>query len=226
MVAAFFVSLMAAAASAAKVPGLLLLSGESGLLTFSGSSAAQTELQSAAGTFVGEGMKLSGTLATDDEGTYIGDFENIKNKRNESCQTAGDAAGTVLISSNKARAVHDVSSTTGNGLLLEIQELEVICAGAEKVHLKGTMISLFEGVGTKEGNDFKAFAGSLYCKNMSGGEPLVEKFWGLSGVEEKAKLEANFGSGFKKACKLVGTIAAGTKVELITNKMAELMEVG
>lgn len=223
-------SVLAASASAAKVPGFLLLAGESGTLVFNSTpkdelvggieqNKIKTELQSAVGLLTAEGLLVKITLNSDDEGTFEELQLLVKTKAAVACSTPGDAAGEVLVS-GKVRLVHDITSASGNGILFEPGEVTVTCA-AEKVHVKGTVLGLIKGTGTKEGEDFKQWLLDVLCKNTSGGEPLEEKFWGLSGVEEKAKLEANFGTGFKKACKLVFS-----EVELNSNKMTELMEVG
>jgi hypothetical protein len=87
--------------------------------------------------------------------------------------------------------------------------------------VKGTALGLFKGEGTLEGADFTHWLGDLLCKNTSGGEPLEEKYWDLTGVQKTALLLGNFGTGFKKSCELIVS-----EVLLDSHKMAEIMEVG
>jgi len=229
-------SVVAASASAAKVPGFLLLPEETSILTFESTpkdeikggveqNKVKSELQNTAGKLTGEGVLLKLTLnsGSDDEGTFEALFLLVVNKKGEACATENEkAAGEVLLA-GKARMVHDINATSGNGVLFEPNEVVITC-GAEKIHVKGTSLSLVKGTGTKEGEDFKKWLGDLLCKNATGekiGEPLDENFWGLAGTEEKALLLSNFGTGFKKSCELIFS-----EVELNSNKMAELMEVG
>ena len=216
----FVSSAVTATASAAKVPGLLLLSPETFPLTFTTFlNSNKTELQSVAGALRGEGVSLTLSFTSDNEGTFTAEFRSVRNKALIPCTTLGDSASLLL--SGKMRLVHDISAVSGNGLLFEPNEAIISC-GTEVVHVKGTMLGLIGPLNfiTEDDEDIEWIANSL-CKSGSGGEPLEQKFWGLAGVEEKAKLEANFGTGYKKACILVESY-----LELKSNKMAELMEVG
>ncbi len=233
-VAALGCSIVAASASAVKVPGFLLLPTEPTPLTFESlpkdeikegvdQNKIKSELQSTAGILTGEGVLLKITLnaSSDDEGTFEALFLHVK-KGTTPCSGEGEKnAGEVLLAGG-VKTVHDITETTGNGLLFEPAEITIACE-LLKIHVKGTSLALFKGEGTQEGNDFKQWLGDLLCKNASGekiGEPLEEKFWGLSGAGT-ALLLSNFGSGFKKSCELIFT-----EVLLDSNKMAELMEVG
>jgi hypothetical protein len=190
-------SIVAASASAVKVPGFLLLSLETGTLTFESlpkdeikegvdQNKIKSELQSTAGILTGEGVLLKITLnaSSDDEGTFEALFLHVKKGTTIVCTGEGEKNPGEVLLSGTVKTVHDITETTGTGLLFEPTEITIACE-LLKIHVKGTALALFKGQGTEEGKDFKQWLGDLLCKNAIGekiGEPADEKFWGLAGA--------------------------------------------
>lgn len=196
------VSAIAVGSAFAAEPTVLLLSPETLPVAITGSSATTaTELQNAAGSIKGEGFSLTLNQTTANAGTYSVDFTNVA-KGAEKCNTAGDAAGTVLIKENAYQLVFDSLSPLGVAALFTVgtaaaPELVVEC-GTTKIKISGKVLGLVTTINT-EGTAFK---GILHCSTTVG-EPAEVKYWPNSGVETTALLLANFGTGFKKACENV-----------------------
>jgi hypothetical protein len=210
------VSAVAVASASAAEPTVLFLSPETFPVELTGSNATTaTELQNAAGTLKGEGYTLAMTEKAASEKAYSVTFSGV-NKNGEKCNSPGAGTGSVVISANPYKLVFDAlgaeAPALGVAALFTVNELTVEC-GTTKIKIKGNALGLVTPIKT-EGTAFK---GILHC-SATVGEPAETKFWNSAGTEETAKLEANFGSGFKKACELITG-----EVPLTASKMIEIM---
>jgi hypothetical protein len=203
---------------------VLLLGGEVFPVTLSSLPAdnpnnkIKSELQSAAGTLKGEGFLLGGSILTATGGLYEALFLDIEEPvARAKCSTVGDKEGEVLLPQANFTVVHDFSPAAGVGLLLEVKEFAVTC-GALRIKVKGTALALLQPVGSEV--LWTGLKASLRCSRTTG-VPGEKAFWSsLLSSELTAKLEANFGAGFRQACE---ELASGGTVVVDVSKMLELM---
>jgi hypothetical protein len=182
-----------------------------------------SKLENAAGELGNKGFLLEAELtkagngnAAEKLGTFDALFLAVENKAKEACHSTGDKEGEVL-ALGSVKLVHDVNKTSGLGILYEVNEVNIECLPAKTViHIKGNQVGLLRPVGTGEVTAGEAL---LHCSSTIG-EPSETKWWSEEEVEETAKLEANFGSGFKKACEDVGKESEWIKFD--TSKMIEM----
>jgi hypothetical protein len=183
------------------------------------------ELVNPAGELESEGFLLEAELTKAGNGSSaetLGTFDALllhEKKGTETCTGAGEkSAGEVLVPGT-LKLVHDVSKTEGLGILYEPAEVVIECLPAKTViHIKGNQVGLLRPVGTGEVTTDEFF---LHCSTTVTGEPFETKWWDEEEVEHTGKLEANFGSGFKRACKDVGK--EGEWIKFDTSKMIEMM---
>ena len=174
-------------------------------VTLTGSEpTAFTELQNAAGTLKGTGVSVRIEATAARSGTYTATFKAVK-KGAESCNSAGAGAGEVVIpATNTVKLVYDALGTElSAGLLFNLAELEVKC-GTTKVFIRGTDLGAVGPINATAKT--AGFMTTLKCSHKSGGEPFDVDYWeNTETVFKVALLEANFGTGFKKACELIET---------------------
>jgi len=183
-----------------------------------------SKLENASGELHGEGFLLEAELTKAGNGNVaekLGNFDalflTVKKGTTETCTSTGEKnAGEVLVLGS-LKLVHDVSKTEGLGILFEPEEVVIECLPAKTViHIKGNQVGLLRPVGTGE---VTAGEGFLHCSSTIG-EPSETKYWDEEEVEHTGKLEANFGSGFKKACEDVAKENEWIKFD--SNKMIEM----
>jgi hypothetical protein len=226
-----------AASSASAAPtstSALLLAGDSFPVSFSslpvdngaGSNTVLSELQNAAGKLKGKGVLLQGEILKATGGLYAAIFLLVlENETGKKCNTLGNPAGEVRVPRGNFFLVHDLTENTGGGVLFEVKPFDIECEGGVLVEIKGNVLGLIKPVGTEI--LWTGAKGSLECKNPGTSEelgiPKENKYWtSLLSSELKARLEANFGTGFKQACELIG--AAGFELPIDVSKMIELMQ--
>jgi hypothetical protein len=223
-----------AASSASAAPtstSALLLAGDSFPVKFSSlpkePNTITSELQGTAGTLKGSGLLLQGEVLKATGGLYEVLFLNVT-LGGVPCNSLGDPSGEVLVGPYNFFLVHDLSENTGGGVLFEVGNtahlLHIEC-GAVLIEIKGNVLGLIKPVGTEV--LWTGAKGSLECKVKAGeegeGTPKENKYWtSLLASELKARLESNFGTGFKQACELIG--AAGFELEIDVNKMIQFMQ--
>jgi hypothetical protein len=204
-----------------KSTSALLLSGESFPVTIESlpkePNEIKSEVQNAAGQLTSSGFFMKGEIKSATEGEYEALYLRVTLKATEAkCNTAGDKEGEVLVPKGKFKLVHDAGPEAGNGILLEVGEFAVEC-GAVKIKLHGSLLGLLKPASemvTKGEVE-------LHCSSTQG-VPAEKSYWlSLLASELTAKLEANFGTGFKEACE---ELNPEKTVELDFGKMVELMQ--
>jgi hypothetical protein len=200
-----------ASASAAE-PTILFLSPETFPVELdSFSDSVGTELKGVAGFLVGLGYVYNLTETSASAKTYSVDF-HVVSKGGELCNSPGDPSGTILISANPYKLVFDSLSPLGVAALFTVNEFTIECH-FNKLKVKGDVLGLLTPINT-EGTAFK---GNLHC-SATGTKPAETKFWNSAGAEETAKLEANFGTGFKEVC-----LEIEGEQDITASKMIEIM---
>jgi hypothetical protein len=226
-----------AASSASATPtstSVLLLAGDSFPVKFSslpsdkpaGNNTVLSELQSTTGTLKGHGILLQGEILTPTGGLYEVLFLNVLlGETGKKCNSLGDPTGEVLVGKNNFFLVHDINEKEGAGILFQVKEFDIQCEGGVEIHVKGNVLGLLLPLNKEI--LWTGGKGSLECKVKAGavgaGTPKENKYWtSLLSSELTARLESNFGTGFKQSCELIG--AAGFELPIDVNKMIELMQ--
>jgi len=223
-----------AASSASAAPtstSVLLLAGDNFPVTFSSlpvdnpNNEILGELQNVILTLKGHGILLQGEILKPTGGLYKVLFLLVLvAETGKKCNTLGDAAGEVLVPQNNFFLVHDIKENEGDGILFEVKEFDIECEGGSLPHIKGNVLGLL--LPLNQEILWKGAKGGLECKFKAGeagiGTPKENKYWtSLLSSELTALLLANFGTGFKQACELIG--AVGFELEIDVSKMIELM---
>jgi hypothetical protein len=226
-----------AASSASAAPtstSALLLAGDSFPVKFSTLPAEpntiKTELQNAAGSLEGEGVAVEGEILKATGGLYKAIFLNVVERgTTKKCNSLGDSAGQVLVGPYNFLLVHDLTENTGGGILFEVdpaRPLHIECEGGVLIEIKGNVLGLLKPVGTEL--LWTGGKSSLECKVKGGeegiGVPKINKYFtSLLASPLTAVLLANFGTGFKGACELIG-LPLPVELGIDVNKMIELMQ--
>jgi hypothetical protein len=216
---------LGAASAMAGSPTVLFLAEEGGLpikiesVTDSPNNGILSELQNAAGSLKGKGLKLTATVEAASSGKFVTLFLEV-NKAGAKCQGEGFAveSGLVQVTGNFT-LVHDISATEGGGVLFEPAEVKIEC-GATKIKITGKVLGLIEPVGG--GEKTTGISGKLHCSTTVG-EPKEVNYWDSANAPQTALLLANFGTGFKKACEEVAPGTPELSIALTATKMVELM---
>jgi hypothetical protein len=222
-----------AASSASAAPtstSVLLLSGDAFPVKFSSlpkePNTIKSELQNPIKNLEGEGILLQGEFLKSTGGLYEVLFLNVKEAGTpiKRCNSLGDPIGEVLVPQNNFFLVHDISEKEGAGVLFEAK-LDIECEGGVLIQIQGKVLGLLLPVGKEI--LWTGGKGGVECKVKGGeegqGVPKENKYWtSLLSSELTARLETNFGTGFKQGCELIG--AAGFELEIDVNKMIELMQ--
>jgi hypothetical protein len=220
-------SFAASSALAATSTSVLLLPGDSFPVKFSSlpkdqpNNGIKSELQSAADTLDGEGLLLQGEILTATGGLYEALFLKVTlrvSKTECESEPKESALGEVLVPRGNFTVVHDISSTSGVGVLFEVKEFTIVC-GLTKHKIKGSMLGLLTPVGTEI--LWLGLNLSLHCNGVTVGEPAETKYWtSLLSSELTALLLMNSGTGLKKACVEI----VPTTVAIDVSKMITLMQ--
>jgi hypothetical protein len=226
-----------AASSASAAPtstSALLLAGDSFPVKFSslpadqpvGNNTVLSELQNSAESLEGVGILLQGEFLKATGGLYEALFLKVKQRggAKSACNSLGDPSGEVLVPQGNFFLVHDISEKEGAGVLFEVKPFHIEC-GTILVEIKGNVLGLLLPLNKEI--LWTGGKGGLECKVKGGeegiGVPKENKYWtSLLSSELTALLLANFGTGFKQACELIG--AAGFELPIDVNKMIELMQ--
>jgi hypothetical protein len=145
----------------------------------------------------GKGLKLLFNIT---ELTSLGTFEalflNVKNPTTkETCKTANDAAGEVLLKGT----FHIVPLNTSkeDGIDFKFKEFRITCGAAEIVKVRGSAISTLNFEKKTETEEFTQLCGEL--KGDGKGHNILTEYLNDSGVKVKNILEDEFGLGFNQA---------------------------
>jgi hypothetical protein len=101
------------------------------------------------------------------------------------------------------------------GILYLVSPVTIKC-GAEEVNVKGDTLSSVTTLSGTEATEYTSLTGVL--KGNGEGVPNIKFFYNEGGTSVKAKLEANFGTGFKEAAEEVEE-ANGVTVTALEGKM-------
>jgi len=129
--------------------------------------------------------------------TYDIDLENVKNG-DVPCNTPGDPEGEVLIGEHEEE-VHFVSFLEAGilrlGLLFLLAKVLPIECGTVKIKVKGSALSKLHPNG---GEADQTKIGALLTGNGLG-KPTYSTYYNDNKEEVRAKLESNFGTGYKES---------------------------
>jgi hypothetical protein len=178
----------------------------------------ESELQNAAGTLKGKGFLLQGDITSPTGGLYEVLFLEVGEvPSGVRCSTSGDLPGEVLVPHAGFHIVHDISSSTGIGILFLVPEFRMTC-GTVVVTIRGHALALIESL-PASGDILSLILAHLHCNGVTTGEPEDKHYWtSLLSSELEAKLEANFGTGARKACEEIKG-----KIHIDFSKMLEFM---
>jgi hypothetical protein len=214
-------SFAASTASATSSTSVLLLPGDPFPVLFSSlpsdqpNNGIESELQNAAGTLKGKGFLLQGDITSPTGGLYELLFLEV-GELTTKCNTAGDQTGEVLVPHAGFHIVHDINSSSGIAILFLVPEFEMRCGGVN-IKIKGRALALVENL-TNGVEILQLILVHLHCSSTLG-EPEDKRYWtSLLSSELEAKLEANFGTGFRKACEEIKG-----KIHIDFSKMLEFM---
>jgi hypothetical protein len=198
--ALFLVS--ASPALALELPDVHVLSGE----TYPASGAGEVTAEAALETEVGE--KLSGTavkISTEltvlsalgsDTLTFLGVAEP---KSKTTCNTAGDAAGTVKVH-GEYHVVDVKEAPLTAAMLLLFPELTLECnSGKLKIKVRAPLLAKLEKV--TAGTDVTEYGLVARCSGK--GKQELKEYFNEEGKLTKGTLTSNFGLGFEGVCESV-----------------------
>jgi hypothetical protein len=212
----------ASSASATSSTSVLLLPGDVFPVLFSSlpadnpNNGIESELQNAAGTLTGKGFLLQGDITSATGGLYEVLFLEVTEGTGR-CNTAGDSTGEVLVPHAGFHIVHDINSLSGIGILFLVPEFLITC-GTTRIRILGHALALVEGL-TNGVEILQLILAHLHCNGITRGEPEDSHYWtSLLSSELTARLEANFGTGFRKACEEIKG-----KVHIDFSRMIEIM---
>jgi hypothetical protein len=174
----------------------------------------------------GEGLLvLSLGTALGHLGTFEADFLRTK-KDATPCfsekSAKKDASGEILVKGSW-HLVYTSLAGSAQGLqlggLFLVAPVTIKC-GAEEVDVNGDTLSGIESLSGTEATEYTSLTGRL--EGNGEGDPNVKFFYNEGGTSVKAKLEANFGSGFKESAEEVeGPVTVsgvGGKMFVVTSR--------
>jgi hypothetical protein len=164
-------------------------------------------------------------LAAGHLGTFEALFQEVKNEKSgNSCDSEesgkADKTGEVL-TKGTWHLVYTSLSPLRLGILFLVSPVTIKC-GTEEISTKGLVLSSVNQakLGESEATEYESLGGIL--KGNGAGKPSLTVYYNEAGTAAKAKLEANFGSGFKEsaeeAAEEVSPKAEGGKMFTITSR--------
>jgi hypothetical protein len=172
----------------------------------------KTKLSTASESLKGEGvLLLLSTKQLAGSGTFELLFTKVKNSLGVSCNSAGDPSGEVL-TKGTFHLVYTSLSPLALGILVLLAEAKIEC-GEFKIKVKGSSLSSLNA-GSSEASELTEIGGQL--KGSGTGKPSLTTYYNVEGKATKAKLEANFGSGFVEAAE---EVEAEFKPKALESKM-------
>ena len=132
-------------------------------------------------------------------------FENAVGKK--SCKTEGDAAGEVLMKGTVDLVLVKLPAEgeLALGALYLLEALTIEC-GELKIKVKGSFIGDGNEAGSLENVQYIGL--NIPLLGNGAGKPAWTKYYNAAGEEKHAKLETNFGTGFKESAFEAGEVAA------------------
>jgi len=159
-------------------------------------------------------------------GTFEALFTKVINKSGTACfseeSSKKDPSGEVLTKGTWHLVYTSLAGSTPGlqlGVLYLVSPVEVVC-GAEIVKVKGDTLSSVVTPSGTETEEYTKMSGVLLGNGE--GMPNIRVFYNDEGTSTKAKLEANFGAGFKESDEEVEETVMLTALEgkmfVITNR--------
>ncbi len=215
-----------------KLPAITIEKSEPTVLINSASdhptnNGISSEWPSAAAKLEGSGLLLEITLlntaTSSGIGIYLELFLKLKNPSSgETCSTAGDATGELLLPKNTILLV-STSSSTGAlqvGLLFDISEFTITCSGGLEVKPKGSVLGYVEPIESKVEKESNTSQAAVRCSSTSG-EPEKTKFTNEKGEAGTANIKIKAGGLNESGCLLITNSSSGT-FTLLPTKAVEL----
>jgi hypothetical protein len=194
---------MTTAASAIALPDVsVTLAGASYPLSLEATVlTAKTKISNVvAESLQGEGVLLSlGFEALSSLGPFEATFQKVSDKEKEGCKSSGDASEEVS-TSGTFHIVYTSLSPLTLGILYLLSPVEISC-GTEKVKVQGSALASLVGLGSSETTEYTSLTSAL--TGNGSGKPALKTYYNSSGEAKSAKLETNFGSGFKESAEEV-----------------------
>jgi len=131
-------------------------------------------------------------------GTFTSDFTKVENPEKIKCNSAGDAAGVVLVK-GEFHLVPISLSPLNIGILFLVSEFEVECPGGINVLIRGNVLGSVNNIGS-EGTELTGFGGSLLGEK---GVQKLSEYYNDGGTKIKTSLESEAGAGFTKSAQQV-----------------------
>jgi hypothetical protein len=176
-------------------------------------------------TITGEGILVLYTLT---ELGHLGTFEALfthTKKGTEACfseeGSTKDPSGEILTKGSWHLVYTSLPSGSGLqlGILYLVAPVKIKC-GTIEVSVKGNTLSSVDSLTLPETTEFTTLSGIL--KGNGEGKPNINFFYNEGGTSVKAKLEANFGTGFKEAAEeveeLITVTALAGKMFVVTSQ--------
>jgi len=150
-------------------------------------------------------------------GTYEALFTNVTDKAGTKCfseeNAKQDPSGEVLTKGTWHLVYTSLSGSTQGlqlGVLALASPVEVIC-GVEVIKVKGDELGSVQTLEGTETTEYDSGTGVLLGDDE--GSPNIKVFYNEAGASVKAKLEVNFGSGFKEGVEELGEPTTSTTPE-------------
>ena len=154
---------------------------------------------------------------------HLGSFEALFTKTKREGKACFSEEGGVkdpseeILTKGSWHIVYTSLAGSAQGLQLGILHLVApvtIKCGAEEIHVQGDILSSVESLAGTEATEYTSLTGIL--KGNGSGAPNIKFFYNEGGTSVKAKLEANFGTGFKEAAE---EVEGGVTVTALEGKM-------
>jgi hypothetical protein len=172
-------------------PEFVLGEGESyPVATESAAPATKATLGSAAGTIACEGTNTKGSITGSTAGSQSLEFQHCKENESE-CRTAGAGAGVIDLGGT-ATLAYIAKSEHRVGIVFKPEAAEITC-GSSKDKLQGALVIPASPLGIKT----TTLSISL-TRNGTAYENTYTSYENEKGEKIAAKLELNFGTGYKK----------------------------
>jgi len=193
---------MTTAASAIALPDVsVTLAGASYPLSLEATVlTAKTKISTASESLQGEGVLLSlGFEALSSLGPFEATFKKVSDTGKEGCKSSGDASEEVS-TSGTFHIVYTSLSPLTLGILYLLSPVEIVC-GTQTVKVQGSALASLIGLGSSESTEYTSLTSAL--TGNGSGKPALKTYYNDSGEAKSAKLETNFGAGFKESAEEV-----------------------
>ncbi len=178
-----------------RLPKFALDEGGSFPVALEGSSSAAVSISNSVKPFTCKGVKSSDSVTGPKAVNVEMEFSNCATKVGESstkCNTAGAGAGVAILTGAASVVYYVEGSEIRPGMALTLNAGEIAC-GSVKVKVRGSILIPTTPF-NEETNQF-----DIALRGNGEGDPTYTAYENEKGEAEEAKLELNFGTGYKKA---------------------------